>query len=553
MAFMTNHPRGLELLSSPMLNKDTAFTEAERDELGLRGLLPSRVTTLEEQVTLELEHLHRKADPLEKYIGLAALQDRNERLFYRLLIDHLEELAPIVYTPTVGEACLQFSHVLRRPRGVWITPADMGAIPELLRGIGREGVRLIVATDNERILGLGDQGAGGMGIPIGKLALYVAGAGLHPSLTLPVCLDVGTDNPALLADPLYLGYQQPRLRGAAYDAFIEAFVEAVMQVFPDAVLQWEDFKQHNAIRLLDRYRHRLPSFNDDVQGTAAVVAAGVVAAVRSRGERLADQRIVFVGAGAAGIGIARLLAAMMRAEGAAEHAVRRSLVMLDSRGLVYEGRADVADDKRPFALPEKDLVDYGLGLVDTHDLESVVRRVEPTVLVGTSGTPGAFSEGAVRAMAERTAAPIVLPLSNPTSRAEAVPADVLRWTDGRAVVATGSPFEPVDVGGSLRVVGQANNVFVFPGVGLGAVVSRARTVTDRMLLVAAHTLAGMVGADRLAVGAMYPRLSELRPISRAIAIAVARAARDDGVGRHLADDEIEAAVDAAMWTPDYAD
>lgn len=548
---MNSHPRGFELLSSPMLNKDTAFTESERDELGLRGLLPSRVTTLEEQVTLELEHLHRKDDELEKYIGLAALQDRNERLFYRLLIDHLEELAPIVYTPTVGEACLQFSHVLRRPRGVWITPAEIGAIPALLRGIGRDGIRLIVATDNERILGLGDQGAGGMGIPIGKLSLYVAGAGLHPNLTLPVCLDVGTDNQALLDDPLYLGYQHPRLRGAAYDAFIEAFVQAVIEVFPDAVLQWEDFKQHNAIRLLDRYRYRLPSFNDDVQGTAAVVAAGVLAAVRHRGERLRDQRIVFLGAGAAGIGIARLLAAVMRAEGAAEHDVRRSLVMLDSRGLVYEGREDVADDKRPFALPEKDLLDYGLGLVDSHDLESVVRRVEPTVLIGTSGTPGAFTEAAVRAMAERTEAPIVLPLSNPTSRAEAVPADVLRWTGGRALVATGSPFVPVDVDGQERVVGQANNVFIFPGVGLGSVVSHARTITDRMLLVAAHTLAGMVSDERLAVGAMYPRLRELRSISRAIAIAVAQAARDDGVGRHLGDPEIEAAVDRAMWTPDY--
>jgi malic enzyme len=551
MSSMNSHPRGLDLLSSPMLNKDTAFTESERDELGLRGLLPSRVTTLDEQVTLELEHLHRKADDLEKYIGLAALQDRNERLFYRLLIDHLEELAPIVYTPTVGEACLQFSHVLRRPRGVWITPADIGAIPALLRGIGRDGVRLIVATDNERILGLGDQGAGGMGIPIGKLSLYVAGAGLHPNLTLPVCLDVGTDNQALLDDPLYLGYQHPRLRGKAYDDFIEAFVQAVIDVFPDAVLQWEDFKQHNAIRLLDRYRHRLASFNDDVQGTAAVVAAGVLAAVQHRGERLADQRVVFVGAGAAGIGIARLLAAMMRAEGAPEADVRRSLVMLDSRGLVYDGREDVAEDKLPFALPEKDLLDYGLGLVDSHDLESVVRRVEPTVLIGTSGTTGAFTEGAIRAMAERTETPIVLPLSNPTSRAEAVPADVLRWSAGRALVATGSPFDPVDVDGQERIVGQANNVFIFPGVGLGSVVSHARTITDRMLLVAAHTLAGQVTEDRLAVGAMYPRLRELRPISRAIAIAVAQAARDDGVGRYLADEEIEAAVDQAMWTPDY--
>jgi malic enzyme len=548
---MMNRARGVELLSSPMLNKDTAFTDAEREAMGLRGLLPPRVTTFAEQVELELEHLHRKGDDLEKYIGLAALQDRNERLFYRLLIEHLEELAPLVYTPTVGDACRQFSHVMRRPRGLWITPDDVERIPELLRNIGREGIRLIVATDNERILGLGDQGAGGMGIPIGKLSLYVAGAGLHPDLTLPVSLDCGTDNVELLEDPLYLGYQRPRLRGSAYDAFIEAFVRAVIEVFPDAVLQWEDFKQHNALRLLDRYRHRLASFNDDVQGTAAVVAAGILAAVQHRSESLAEQRIVLVGAGAAGIGIARLLAAIMRSEGAPEPAIRHALVMLDSQGLVFEGRDGLAEDKRPFALPEKDLAEYGLGLASTHDLESVVRRVGPTVLIGTSGVPGVFTEAAIRSMAELTDVPLVLPLSNPTSRAEAIPADVLRWSGGRALVATGSPFEPVEVEGRRRVVGQSNNIFIFPGVGLGAVVAHAHAITDRMLLVAANTLAGLVSQERLAEGALYPPLRDLRPISRTIAIAVAKAARDDGVGRYLDDAQVESAVDAAIWMPGY--
>ena len=543
--------RGMEALSTPMLNKDTAFTEAEREALGLRGLLPPHVTTMDEQLQLEREHLRRKDDDLERYIGLAALQDRNERLFYRLLIDDLEALAPIVYTPTVGEACRQFSHVMRRPRGLWITPDDVDRIPGLLRNIGRDGVRLIVATDNERILGLGDQGAGGMGIPIGKLALYVAGAGLHPHLTLPVSLDCGTDNTELLNDPLYLGYQQPRLRGQAYDGFIEAFVQAVIEVFPDAVLQWEDFKQHNAIRLLDRYRHRLASFNDDVQGTAAVVAAGILAAVHARGHSLAEQRVVFVGAGAAGIGIARLLSTVMRSEGASEAAVRRSIVMLDSHGLIHEGRAEVADDKRPFALPEKDLVDYGLGIADTHDLESVVRRVQPTILVGTSGVPGVFTEGAIRTMATHVEAPIVLPLSNPTSKTEATPADVLRWTDGRALVATGSPFAPVEVEGRLRQIGQANNVFIFPGVGLGSVVAHAHAITDRMFLVAAQTLAAKVTQERFAEGAMYPRLRDLRSISHSIAIAVAQAARDDGVGRHLDNAQIASAVDLATWTPEY--
>ena len=544
-------PRGLDLLAAPMLNKDTAFTEEERQALGLCGLLPSRVTTFDEQLALELEHLQRKGDDLEKYIGLAALQDRNERLFYRLLMDNLEALAPIVYTPVVGEACSQFSHVLRRPRGLWITPDDLDRIPALLRNIGRQGIRLIVATDNERILGLGDQGAGGMGIPVGKLALYVAGAGLHPALTLPVSLDCGTDNPELLADPLYLGYRHPRLRGPAYDAFVEAFVRAVIEVFPDAILQWEDFKQHNAIRLLDRYKHRLASFNDDVQGTAAVVAAGVLAAVRHSGQPLVQQRVVFVGAGAAGIGIARLLLTVMMRAGASELEARRSLVMLDSRGLVFEDREDVDEDKRPFALSAKAMADYGLGTAETHDLESVVRRVAPTILIGTSGAPGVFTEAVIRAMAERTKVPVVLALSNPTSRCEAVPEDILRWTDGRALVATGSPFEPVHANGRLRVIGQANNVFIFPGVGLGAVVAHAHVITDRMLLVAAQTLAGTLTAERFAEGALYPRLRGLREISRAIAIEVAKAARDDGVGRHLDDDQMEAAVDAAVWTPSY--
>ena len=544
-------PSGPDILERPLLNKDTAFTQQERDWLGLRGLLPWGVATIDQQVALELEHLRDKSTDLEKYIGLAALQDRNETLFYRLLLDHLEELAPIVYTPTVGDACRKFSHILRRARGLWITPEDVSRIPELLRNTGRSGIRLIVATDNERILGLGDQGAGGMGIPVGKLALYSAGAGVHPSLTLPVSLDCGTDNRDRLDDPLYMGYPKPRLRGPAYDAYIEAFVEAIAAVYPDAVLQWEDFKQHNAIRLLDRYRHRITSFNDDIQGTAAVIAAGILAALRLRGEPMARQRLVFVGAGAAGIGIARLVEAIMRAEGAGPDDIRGAVMMVDSRGLVFEGRDHLDDDKRPFALPSRELGRHGFEPASQYDLETVVRQVAPTILIGTSGQAGVFTETAIREMAARTPVPVVFPLSNPTVNSEATPADVLRWSEGRALVATGSPFDPVQTGSGTRLIGQANNVFIFPGVGLATIASRATEVTDRMFLIAATTLAGLVSADRLGQGALYPQIADLRQISRAIAIEVAREVRDSGTSALTPDDDLEAVVDAAMWTPGY--
>ena len=542
---------GEEILRQPLVNKDSAFTADERAAFGLRGLLPWRTATIDQQVTLELEHLRSKSTDLEKYIGLAALQDRNETLFHRLLVDHLEELAPIVYTPTVGEACRRFCHILRRPRGLWITPGDVDRIPELLRNSGQPDVRLIVATDNERILGLGDQGAGGMGIPVGKLALYSAGAGVHPSLTLPVSLDCGTDNPELLADPLYLGYPGRRLRGAAYDDFIEAFVTAVVQTCPDAILQWEDFKQHNAIRLLDRYRHRIASFNDDIQGTAAVVVAGLFASLRLRGELMSQQRIALLGAGAAGIGIARLIEAIMRAEGASTAEIRRSLVMLDSRGLVFESRDHLDDDKRPFALPAHELACLGFGPGSQHDLEHVVRHLAPTVLIGTSATPGAFTEAAIREMAARAPLPLVMPLSNPTANSEATPADVLRWTGGRALVATGSPFDPVRTGDRTQVVGQANNVFIFPGIGLAAIVSKANEITDRMFLVAATTLADLVTAERLTAGALYPPIADLRQVCQAVAVAVAREAFESGVARADPCHDIEAAVRTAMWSPRY--
>jgi malate dehydrogenase (oxaloacetate-decarboxylating) len=529
---------GPALLGSRLLTKDLAFPEAERDAFGLRGLLPAQILSIEAQVALELEHLRVKHDDLERYIGMAALQDRNATLFYRLLAEHLDEFLPIVYTPTVGQACQEFSHILRRTRGTWITPDDIDRVPQILRQGPYADVRLIVVTDNERILGLGDQGAGGMAIPIGKLALYTAACGIHPALTLPVSLDVGTDNPWLLDDPLYLGYRAPRLRGAAYDALVEAFIAGVMEVWPGALVQFEDFKQQNALRLLERYQHRLPSFNDDIQGTAAVVVAGVLASLRATGRSLADARIVLVGAGAAGVGIGRLLRLAMTEAGLPEEHIREAIALVDTTGLVHAGRPDLDPAKASLAVPAVDGPTPGL-------LETI-SIYRPTVLVGTTGTPGTFDEAVIRSMDERVGPadrPLVMPLSNPTSRAEATPDDILAWTNGRAVVATGSPFAAVELDGVRHEVGQANNGFIFPGVGLGAIVAEARTVTDRMFLLAARELAASVSDERLRDGALYPPVGDLRAVSRQVAIAVAREA--GGL------DDVEAAIDGAMWWPEY--
>jgi malic enzyme len=536
---------GQWLLGSRMLTKETAFTREEREAFDLDGLLPDHVLTIEQQMELELGHIRVKPDPLERYIGLAALQDRNATLFYRVLSEHLDEFLPIVYTPTVGRACQEYSHIIRRTRGTWITPDDVDRIPRLLRQGPFPDVRLVVVTDSERILGLGDQGAGGMAIPIGKLALYTAASGIHPSLTLPVCLDVGTDNPALLADPLYLGVRGARLRGAAYDELVEAFVRGVEEVWPGAVIQFEDFKQYNALRLLDRYRSVGPVFNDDIQGTAAVVVAGVLASQRATGRTWADERVVIAGAGAAGIGIARLLRAAMGDAG-----VAGDVALVDSRGLVHAGRDQLDEWKREVAVPA------GAG----QDLLAVVRDRRPTVLVGVTGVGGTFDEAVVRAMCDGLASgdagrPLVMPLSNPDSAMEAKAADVIAWSDGRALVATGSPSAPVTFGGAVHGVGQANNAFVFPGVGLGAVVAETRAITDRMFLLAARALADAVTTSRLAAGALYPALSSIREVSRAIAITVVEeaVARGLSVAADRDGDGFEpvSAVDAATWWPAY--
>jgi malate dehydrogenase (oxaloacetate-decarboxylating) len=541
--------RGSHLLSEPMYNKGSAFTREERAALGLEGLLPAGVNTIEQQAARVLENLARKGDPLEKYIGLASLQDRNEHLFYHVLCGHLEEFLPIVYTPTVGRACQQFSHIFRRARGLWITPEHRGRIHAVLGNAPFEDVRLIVVTDNERILGLGDQGAGGMGIPIGKCTLYSAAAGIHPSRTLPISLDVGTDNRTLLDDDLYLGWRHPRLRGAAYAEIVEEFVTAVRRRFPRALLQWEDFKKQNAFDLLDRFRGVLPSFNDDIQGTGACVLAGLLAAGRARDRPFAQERVLILGAGAAGIGIARVLRDAFVRAGLAGADLARAIAVVEVTGLLVRGEQPLDVFQDPFAWPAE--LAAATGVKPGDGLETIVQRLRPTALVGVCGQGGAFTKPVVQALAEGAKRPVILPLSNPTTQCEATPAEVLAWSDGRALVATGSPFPPVTYAGRPLRVGQSNNAFIFPGIGLGALVAEAREVTDGMCLAAATGLAGLVSDTDLATGSLYPPIGELRRVAGCIAEAVVRAARDEGVGREFGDAAIPDAVAAARWEPHY--
>ncbi len=538
---MSTLPRGEQLLHDPVLNKGTAFTESERDTLGLRGLLPPRVHTQEAQLMRVLENLHGQPTDLDRYIYLASLQDRNETLFYRLLIDHLEEMMPLVYTPTVGKACQLYGHILRRPRGLFISAADRGRVKQVLRNWPHEDVRVIVVTDGERILGLGDLGADGMGIPIGKLALYTACAGIDPTRCLPVTLDVGTNNERSLADPLYIGLQQRRLRGPGYDELFEEFIAAVESRFPRALVQLEDFGTANAFRLLATYRDRVCTFDDDIQGTGSVALAGLYSALRLTGGALGDRSYLFFGAGEAGIGIADTMVAAMTAEGLPAAQARSRCWFVDSKGLVVKSRGDLAAHKRAYAHEHAFVA----------DLLSAIETLHPAAIIGVSGVAGAFTRPVIEAMARRNERPIIFALSNPTSQAECTAEQAYGWSQGRAIFASGSPFDPVEFRGRTYVPGQGNNAYIFPGVGLGVMASASSRVTEDMFLVAARTLAREVSPPDLESGLIYPPLKKIRQVSALIATGVAEIAYERGLAQAPKPQNLSEYVRSQMYEPVY--
>ena len=544
--------RGPDLLRDPLLNKGTAFTDEERDAFNLHGLLPPHVGTLEGQIDRRLKAFRAEQTAFEKYVFLRGLQDSNETLFYALVGAHLEEMLPIVYTPTVGEACERFSERWSKPRGLFVSWPQRDRIEKMLADPRLDRTQVIVVSDGERILGLGDQGAGGMGIPIGKLSLYTACAGLHPATTLPIFLDVGTDNEARLADPLYVGWRHERVRGAEYDEFIEHFVTAVTQRWPNVLLQWEDFARGNARRLLEKYRDRLCTFNDDIQGTAAVAAGTLLSAIQATGGALRDQRIVIFGAGTAGIGIANLLLHILMGEGMSEEEARGHFFAVDRPGLLVDDQPELLDFQRPFAQPRAAVAGWSRsGPNAVIDLLDVMNRAKPTTLIGVSGQPGAFSEAAVKAMARGVPRPVIFPLSNPTSRSEATPQDLYAWTEGRAIIGTGSPFPPIEKEGALYKTDQTNNSYIFPGVGLGVLAVGATRMTDSMFEAAARALASVSPARSDATRSLLPPVTELRDVARIVARAVARTARDEGQCPSIDDAQIDARIERMMWKPTY--
>jgi len=532
---------GVALLQDPALNKGTAFNEAERDAFRLRGLLPPHVSSQEQQLQRVLENFRRKSSDLEKYINLRALHDRNESLFYRLLMDNPDETTPIVYTPTVGLACQRYTHIFQRPRGIFVSAADRGRVAEVLANWPRREVAIIVVSDGERILGLGDLGANGMGIPVGKLSLYTACAGVPPEACLPVLLDVGTNNSELLDDPLYIGLHQPRVRGEQYDALVEEFVTAASKLFPGVVIQFEDFATDNAFRLLKKYRDRIPTFNDDIQGTAAVVLAGMLSALRVTGGSLGSQTLLFQGAGEAATGIADLAVEAMVEEGMSEAQARGRCWLVDSHGLVVKQRTDLAPHKLPYAhdhAPEASLLE-------------AVKALRPTAIIGVAAVGGAFTEEVLRTMAALNKRPIVFALSNPTSKSECTAAQAYRWTDGRALFACGSPFDPVTLNGHTFVPRQGNNSYIFPGVGLGVIVAKSSRVTNAMFMAAARTLANQVSQADLDQGSLFPPLASIRDVSAHIATAVARVAYRNKLAQAPEPADLLQDVKSRMYQPDY--
>jgi malate dehydrogenase (oxaloacetate-decarboxylating) len=548
---MPDMPRGADLLNRQDLNKGTAFSEEERTKLGLHGLLPPQIETLQEQAVRAYEACRRKDDDLERHIYLRALQDTNEVLFYKLLLDHIEEMTPIVYTPTVALACEQFSHIYRRPRGLFISYPLRDSIPTMLRSRPNKDVDVIVVTDGERILGIGDQGAGGLGIPIGKLSLYSLIGGIRPERTLPIVLDVGTNNPERLSDPEYLGWRHERISGQEYFDFVDQFVQAVKEGLPGTCLQWEDFATPHARPILQRYRDQLLTFNDDIQGTAAVAVGVALGAVKVTGKSLKDQHIVMLGAGSAGIGVADGLRAAMKVEGLSEQEARSRFWIIDKDGLLHSGRKDLTSEQSVYAQPENIVSGWPRTSNGHTGLADVIGEIDATILIGLSTVGGAFSEPIVREMARKAQRPIIFPLSNPTTKSEANAQDLIHWTDGRALVATGSPFGPVSYDGRKIPIAQCNNVYIFPAMGLGVVASGARRVTEPMMLAAAQALAANSPALKDSPASLLPPLTAIRKVAAEIAVAVGRAAQKDGVAPKLSQDELRQRVLKTQWTPAY--
>ena len=544
--------RGRQLLNDPHLNKAAGFPAEERIYLKIEGLVRSGISSMESQVERAYAAFQKKPDNLEKYIFLIALQDRCEVLFYRLMAEHLTEMVPIVYTPTVGQACQQMSHLQRRYRGIYITPENIGHIDLIFQGISRPQVNLIVVTDGERILGLGDLGSDGMGIPVGKVSLYVAAAGVHPCVCLPICLDVGTNNQSLLDDPLYLGNKYPRLRGQAYEDIVEKFVLGVKRNFPDALLQWEDFGKSTAFKNLERYRDRILSFNDDIQGTGATTLAALMTAMRIKNSRFQDERYLIVGLGQAGTGIALNILAGLKAEGLTAEQARDRVFAVDMQGLLIEDDPLLEGPQRPMAQRRAALADWKLATEGKITMEDVVYNARPTVLVGVTAQPGLFNAEILTQVGTFTDRPIVLALSNPTHRCECTPEEVWNATAGRGLVATGSPFQAMERHGKVLMSSQCNNMYIFPGVGLGALVVKASKVTDEMFLAASKAISAMVTPEQEAMGMMLPAMEDIRQVSHKVALAVAIEARNAGLGRLLSDDQLAKAITKAQWEPHFA-